>query len=119
MGSKIIKFPGVQQMEPEFELDLEDVYCEITVEDIPEVDIPEVDIPEVDDIDINLMYSENENYITRGVCYRCGHVFDEDEHVWYIRQQAVYGSQLDGSEVSIQICDTCLVDFLGRNLSHK
>jgi len=113
MSSKIIKFPGVQQpvqqpeTDSEFELNLlEDSYCEITLEDIPDVD------------EIDYQYEDNQDFISNDKCYKCGKEIDftahQHEQSWYfVKGQAEYGSQLDGSEISIWVCDTCLVSFLG------
>ena len=117
MSNKIIKFPGVQQpvlkpeTDPEFELNLPDSYCEITLEDIPDVD------------EMDYQYEDNQNFISTDKCYKCGKEIDymkvNSEQMWNIYDQAGYNSQLEGSHVNIKICDTCLVFFLGRDLPQK
>ena len=102
--NKVIKFPVTAQ-EPEY---LQDI-------------LSEEDVPDVDEIDYQ--YEDNQNFISTDKCYKCGKEIDymkvNSEQMWYIYDQAGYNSQLDGSHVNIKICDSCLVDFLGRDLPQK
>lgn len=95
--SKIVKLPVVKLPEPS------------------ENEIGDIDIPEIDDIDFEIMYAQDEHYISKDKCYKCGknlNINDNSEHVWYIDQLAGYPSDIDGSQVSIVICDDCLMKFL-------
>jgi len=70
-----------------------------------------------DDIDgLEMISNCIEHYFSKDKCYKCGETFIEDEHIWFINQMAGYHSQLDGSSVDVQICDKCLINFLGVKL---
>ncbi len=97
--SKIIDFPNRQQLEPE---------------QPEQSEIPEINIDELTDIDYAVMYAENEDYVCTDKCYRCGHVFTEDDHIWKIEDHPGYESKLDSSYVSISICDDCLFQFIEK-----
>jgi len=102
--AKILNFPlTVQQPVPEPEY-----IQELSIEDIPDVD------------EMDYQYEDNQHFISNDKCYKCGKEIDFTanlhEQMWHIQGRAGYGSQLDGSQISICICDTCLVFFLGRDL---
>lgn len=78
----------------------------------PQPEIPEIDIDKLEDIDFAAMYSPPEDYISHDKCYKCGHVFTEDDYVWRIESNPGYKSKLDGSQVSIKICDDCVIEIL-------
>ena len=80
---KVFKFPGVQQ--PLVAPQPEPVYCEITLEDIPEVDY-------------------EEEYTTDGKCFKCGKSLDYTKTIWNINQ---VGSYFKGAEA----CAECMMKF--------
>ena len=69
------------------------------------------------DIDYEMIYAENEDYICKGKCYRCEKVFSEDDHIWSINQRGGWPSRLDDSQIDIEICDDCMVSWLHDGVS--
>lgn len=72
-----------------------------------------------EDKELELLYQQNEskNYTNDddNCCFKCGKVLDlNNDFIWFINQQAGYGSELDGSWVNIIFCDDCLRDFLDK-----
>lgn len=94
----IINFPLRQRIEP------------------PHAELPEINIEELDDY-YEAMYSPPRNYISRDRCYRCGHVFTKDNHVWNINQMGGYPSRFDGSLVDIEICDDCMCHIFSNKIT--
>jgi len=46
-------------------------------------------------------------------CHKCHILIDELTPSWQINQQGNYGSQWDGENVKINLCEGCLLEFLG------
>lgn len=109
--AKIMKFPiNVGQAEqPE--------QPELQKNEVEQVEFDEVTTPDFEEA-YALIYAPDEHYISRGHCFRCGHKFDYSnpmpEQVWTIQGKGGYRSEIDNSTVSIEICDTCMVDFLSQ-----
>lgn len=106
--SKVIKFPSVGQAEQP----------EPQQNEVEKINFNEVDITEED-----FVYEETIDYGSSDECYRCGYKFDFNspilEQIWYIHGQAGYGSELEGSHISISICDKCMVDFISQKKPNK
>lgn len=88
----VINFPLRQQPEP------------------PQPELPEINI----DANFEEVYAPPEDIVCNDKCYKCSHVFEDGDHVWKIQDNAGYGSQLDGSHISICICDSCVVEILNK-----
>lgn len=100
--SKIVQFPStlLQRLQvPELEQEIEDIEFESICQQ-----------------------PEPEHYISQdNRCYKCDHKFELDspmpEQIWFINQVAEYSSDLDGAEVSICICDSCMMEFLSKKIT--
>jgi len=52
------------------------------------------------------------NIVKTIICDRCKKVIENDDLVWFINQRGEYGSMYDSEHISIDICDSCLDDFM-------
>jgi hypothetical protein len=97
--AKIFNFPLIeQQHEPHHYDELDN-----------EIEIPEVNFDE--------MFAQPEDYVCRDKCYKCGHVFTDNDHAWSINQMGGYPSRFDGSQVDIEICDDCMCLILSNKIT--
>ncbi len=94
--SNIVKFPCSQHVESKQE------QSEL-------IDMPENELEK--------MYDSPDDYISSEKCFKCGkvlkHGYDSEEIWYFVNQRGGYGSQLDGSQVDIKVCDFCMMKFLG------
>lgn len=69
-------------------------------------------IMEVDEDNLPLGKTVIKN--SKDKCYKCQKQLDENDFIWFINQQAGYGSSIDGDKVNIKVCDDCMIKFLGK-----